>query len=99
MLSMMNWNKIMENLPEYRIEIRSSAAKEIRNLPQDIRSRIIYEISALQQSPHPKNSIKLKGSDTLYRIRVGAYRIIYDVDDLSLLIIITRVRHRRDAYN
>lgn len=83
---------------KYHIKVRDSAAKEIRSLPPDIKSRIITAITGLSETPRPRRCIKLKGSNSLYRIRVGDYRIIYDITDDKQLIMITRVRHRSEVY-
>jgi mRNA interferase RelE/StbE len=89
----------MSNQPNYNIELRESAAKEIRSLPSDVKQRVINAISGLSSAPRPRGSLKLKGNDSLYRIRVGVYRVVYDINDASGLIVITRVRHRREVYD
>ncbi len=89
----------MPNQPDYQVEVRESAAKEIRSLPSDVKQRVMKSISALSTAPRPRGSLKLKGSGSLYRIRVGVYRVVYDIDDASHLIGVTRVRHRREVYD
>ncbi len=83
----------------YRIKFKSSAAKEFRKLPQTVQVRMRTPINRLKTDPRPSGVIKLKGGDQLYRLRVGNYRIVYSIDDVIKIIFITRVRHRRDAYN
>ncbi|MEY2976449.1 MAG: type II toxin-antitoxin system RelE family toxin [Prochlorotrichaceae cyanobacterium] len=83
---------------EYRIKFKASAAKEFRKLPANIQKRLQIPINALRNDPRPSGSIKLKGSEQLYRIRLGDYRVVYSVDDTIQVIFITRVRHRRDVY-
>ena len=83
----------------YHIEVRESAAKEIRSLSSDVRTRVTQAISALRTVPRPRGVVKLKGSKSLFRMRVGVYRVIYDIDDTTSVIVITRVRHRREAYD
>ena len=83
---------------EYRIEVHESAAKEIRSLPSDVKARVISAITNLGDNPRPRGCVKLKGSNTLYRIRVGNYRVVYEVISSELMIMVTRVRHRREVY-
>ena len=85
-------------MTEYEVHFVSSAAKEFRSLPIDIKRRIGVAVETLQQTPRPSGVRKLHGYEHLYRIRVGQYRIIYEVDDPANLVRITRVRHRREAY-
>jgi mRNA interferase RelE/StbE len=82
----------------YKVEFASSAAKEFRALPAELKRRITPAIDALMQNPYPRGLRKLAGHDKLYRVRVGQYRIVYEIDDDTKSILITRVRHRRDAY-
>jgi mRNA interferase RelE/StbE len=89
----------MPDQPDYRIEVRESAAKEIRALPTDVKQRVIKTIDSLSRDPRPRGSLKLKGSANLYRVRVGVYRVVYSIDDASRLIVITRARHRREVYD
>jgi mRNA interferase RelE/StbE len=83
----------------YQIKFKSSAAKEFRKLSSNIQQRIKTPINALKTDPRPTGAIKLKGSDDLYRIRVGDYRVVYSIDDAIKIILITRVRHRREIYD
>ena len=83
----------------YNVKIKNSAQKEIRRLPsKKLRDRIIGIINNLYMTPVPEEAKKIKGSNNIYRIRQGAYRIIYQVYKNELLIMIIRVRHRKDAY-
>jgi len=83
---------------KFKIDVKKSAQKDIRDLPEYIISKIIEIIDELKISPLPHGAIKLKGADNLYRIRIGDYRIIYEIQYEQNLIIIQYVRHRRDAY-
>lgn len=82
----------------YRIEFTNSAAKEFRALASEIKRRITSAIDELCENPYPMGVSKLKGYATLYRIRVGDYRVIYEVDMSNQSIRIVRIRHRREAY-
>lgn len=82
----------------YRIEVRPSVLRELKSLPKDDRDRIDDCIRALATDPRPQGVESLKGPDRLLRVRVGVYRIIYQVHDKILLVVVIRVRHRKDAY-
>ena len=81
----------------YSLRIKSSAAKELASIPQMARGRIVHAIDSLREQPF--SGTLLKGSlRGLRRVRVGAYRIIYEVLDDALVVLVVRVAHRRDAY-
>lgn len=82
----------------YKIEFVASAAKEFRALETRMKQRITAAIDDLRQNPRPADSRKLRGHQRLHRIRIGSYRVVYEIDDQVELIRITRVRHRRDVY-
>lgn len=67
-------------------------------MDKSIARRLVTAIEALGKDPHPQGSIQLKGGDGEYRIRVGSYRIIYDVKDRELIVLVLRVAHRREVY-
>jgi len=81
----------------YRIEIKNSAAKEIAKLQAPIRDRIIERIRSLALDPRPSGCKKLSGEDK-FRVRQGDYRILYQVFDETVLIVVVKVRHRREVY-
>jgi mRNA interferase RelE/StbE len=81
----------------YKIEVRNKARKQILKIPPPHFQRIKTHISDLAQNPRPADALKLKG-ETGYRLRVGDYRILYEIDDDRKEITIYRVRHRRDVY-
>lgn len=77
----------------YKVEIASRRVeRQIDNLPWDVQDRVLEAIAGLAKAPRPPGVRKLK--DDLYRIRVGAYRVIYWLDDTERLIVITRVARR-----
>jgi mRNA interferase RelE/StbE len=81
----------------YRIVIKKSAAKEIEALPQKDRLRVIERIRALAEDPRPSGCKKLSKQEK-YRVRQGRYRILYQIEDGELLVIVVRVAHRKDVY-
>lgn len=82
----------------YEIKFATSAAREFRSLSTELKDRVGTAIDGLSQDPRPLGVRKLAGHGRLYRICVGQYRIVYEIDDRELLIRITRVRHRREVY-
>jgi mRNA interferase RelE/StbE len=85
-------------MASYSVEWPKSARKELRSIPPREAQRIFQAVDRLAEDPRPAGSKKLKGSDESYRIRVGDYRVIYDVLDVIRIVLIQRVRHRKDAY-
>ena len=83
----------------YQIEIRRSALKEMRRLPISVRGRVESEINNLVEEPFPTGVKKLIGGKDIYRIRIGDYRIVYNADFENRLIMVERIRHRREAYH
>lgn len=82
----------------YAVSVTASAAKDIRALDDVVRRRVARAIDALAADPRPQGVEKIKGSDDIYRIRVGAYRILYQIADRQLIVLVVRVRHRGEAY-
>ena len=82
----------------YNIAWKPSALRELKHLDRQIIARIIADIEALASNPFPYGGQKLQGTDFIYRIRIGNYRVIYEVCTDSHNIEIARVRHRKDAY-
>ncbi len=82
----------------YRIEWKTSAARELKRIDRQAVARILRAVEALAADPLPAGVRKLQGTEHTYRIRVGQYRIIYDLLTSQLLIQIVRVRHRKDVY-
>ena len=85
-------------MAQYEVEFVASAAKEFRSLPSETKRRVIVAIDALRENPRPLGVRKLRGRLDYYRIRVGTYRVVYEIDDTAKLVRVTRVRHRRDVY-
>jgi mRNA interferase RelE/StbE len=82
----------------YAVVISKSVQKQIDNLPSDIIERVIEKIQSLASEPRPDGVVKLKGSDNEYRIRIGDYRVRYEIDDDSQLVQILQCKHRKDVY-
>ena len=82
----------------YSIDFKPSVEKDLRVLPKAIAARILERIETLRDIPLPRQTIKLSGAERLYRIRIGQYRIVYEVDMQSEQVTIYYVRHRKDVY-
>ena len=83
---------------EYAVVFARSARKELQALDRGVANRILKRIEALTREPRPSGCKKLEGTDNLWRIRVGDWRVVYAVDDARTLVEISVVRHRREAY-
>lgn len=81
-----------------RILLTSSARKDLAALPKDTLRRVDARILALADHPRPPGAEKVKGGEDLLRVRVGDYRILYEVEDADFLLVVARVRHRREVY-
>ena len=89
----------MTNGAVYRVEILPSALKELAELPAKVRRRADERIQGLAHNPRPPGCKKLKGEEDQYRVALGAYRIVYRIQDAVLLVTVLRVQHRKDAYD
>ena len=85
-------------MASYNIEWKASAAKELRKLPKQVIARIVPAVHELALNPRPDGVRKLTGSENTYRIRVGEYRVVYNIFDRRLVIEVIRVRDRKEAY-
>jgi mRNA interferase RelE/StbE len=82
----------------YEIEIAPAAERALKKLPADIQRRIIKGILKLEVNPRPSGVKKLSGEEDLYRVRIGDYRVIYQIRDGELIVLVVRVAHRREVY-
>lgn len=85
-------------MAEYAIGFARSARKQLQSLDRTIALRIVARIEALSVTPRPLGCVKLEGGARLWRIRVGDYRVVYEIDDERRVVDVTAVRHRRDVY-
>ena len=81
----------------YQIELRRQAYKDLESIPADYARLIAQHIDTFEENPRPTDSKKLKG-DAGYSLRVGTYRVLYDIDDKAKTVTIYRIKHRREAY-
>jgi mRNA interferase RelE/StbE len=85
-------------VPNYSVEIKQSAQKELDALDRTLFTRLDRKILALSGNPRPAGCKKLKGYKDLWRIRVGDMRVVYAIDDSAKLVSVMRVAHRREIY-
>ncbi len=82
----------------YRIEILPSAQKELSSLPKIIQKRIAGKIDLLKVHPRPQDARTFKGTRReVYRLRIGDYRVLYQIRDEILLILVIKIGHRREV--
>ena len=82
----------------YSVEIISAAQRDIRKLPHAVQEKLRSMIRALADEPRPSGVKKLQGNDDLYSLRSGDFRIIYQINDGALLVLIVKVGNRREVY-
>jgi mRNA interferase RelE/StbE len=82
----------------YSVLILRRAQKELAALPANGYSRVKSAILSLEDEPRPKTCKKLVGRDG-WRIRVGDYRVIYEIDDEARIVVVLHIGHRRDVYH
>ncbi|OYD88591.1 type II toxin-antitoxin system mRNA interferase toxin, RelE/StbE family [Nostoc sp. 'Peltigera membranacea cyanobiont' 213] len=82
----------------YEVKFSRGAKKQFRKLPIDVQQRIQTKINDLAIEPRPNGVKKLQGDDNSYRVRVGDYRVVYEVDDDVLIITVIKVGHRSGIY-
>ncbi len=81
----------------YEVLLHRSAIKDLQVIPQNYQRLITQHIDGLANGPHPPDSKKLKG-EASYSIRVGVYRILYEIDEEKKVITIYRIKHRKEVY-
>jgi mRNA interferase RelE/StbE len=81
----------------YQVILPKSAQKELDRLPDQIEERILEALAGLETQPRPVGCKKLRG-ESAWRIRVGDYRIVYEIHDKVLQVIVVAIGHRREVY-
>ena len=83
----------------HTIEFRPGARRDFQRLSPDGQSRLRLPIDALAQTPRPPGCKKLRGATHLWRVRVGDCRIVYQIHDAVLLVVVVTIAHRREVYH
>ena len=82
---------------QYTVELTPAAQRDLRRLPVQIRARLAAPIQALAQSPRPPGVRKVQGQERTWRIRIGRYRVIYDLYDDQSLVVVLKVDRRQES--
>ena len=85
-------------MADYVITFARSARRELELLDRQIGQRVLAKIEGLRSNPRPAGAVKLAGTANFWRIRMGDWRVIYEIDDTRRLVDVARIRHRSDAY-
>ena len=83
----------------YSVAIESPAWRQINRLSEEVQNRLFDKIYTLELDPRPSGCKKLRGKTGLYRLRLGDYRIIYDVQDSVLVVVVVKLGDRKDIYD
>ena len=86
-------------MAKYSVRLKASAAREIEQIePKKVRRQVVNRIGALADDPRPPGCEKLSGQSHRYRVRQGAYTIVYSVEDDVLVVFVVKVGHRSAVY-
>lgn len=87
-------------MAEYSVEFVRSARKEFEKLPERIRDNVVKALKLLSHDPYSEllRVKKLKGAEDLFRIRLGDYRVVYEIDGNKLIVIVIKIGHRSEIY-
>jgi mRNA interferase RelE/StbE len=84
-------------MARFELRFKRSGARDLRAIPGRDVKKILKRISGLALNPHGEGGIKLTGKD-YYRVRVGRYRVVYEIRDAALIVLVIKVAHRGKAY-
>jgi mRNA interferase RelE/StbE len=82
----------------YSVFLAPAAERQLKKLPPQIKQQIVPVLQGLASEPRPSGAIKLKGADNVWRVRTGSYRILYQIEDKKLTVLVLKIDHRRQAY-
>jgi mRNA interferase RelE/StbE len=83
---------------KYEVTFSAAASRQIKKLPPDLRINLIALAETLAANPRPSGVVKLEGDENAYRIRFRDYRIVYEIYDDKLIVVVIKVGHRRNIY-
>ena len=84
-------------MASYSLAFKKSVAKDLRSIPSKDVKRILNRINSLQENPRAEGCVKLSNQEK-YRVRQGVYRIVYEIQDNELIILVVKVAHRGQVY-
>jgi mRNA interferase RelE/StbE len=82
----------------YRIDLAPKVEKQMAAMPMADRRRMMARVDALADNPRPAGALKMEGLRNVWRLRVGDWRVIYEIHDVVLVVLVVRVGHRREVY-
>ena len=82
----------------YELILKPSAERQVRDLPRAIQRRVLNKLTDVQRNPRLNGTTKLAGGSSTWRVRVGDYRIVYEINDDKRIIFVTIIAHRREVY-
>lgn len=85
-------------MASYSVELTRTAEKQLRRIAKRDRNRLVEAIRGLADRPRPHGARKLQGYDDVYRVRVGQHRVVYEIIEDRVIVIVLKVGHRKDIY-
>ena len=85
-------------MADYRVIVRPSANKALERLPLELQRRMAAALRGLAANPRSPGVVKMQGDDNLWRMRVGRHRIVYEIHDAQILVLVLKIGHRKDVY-
>jgi len=82
----------------YSVQFKPAALRQLERLPREIQRRVAVRIEMLREDPTPAGCKRLAGMPDAWRIRIGDYRLVYQVQRHVLLVLVLKIGHRREAY-
>ena len=82
----------------YEVHLENAAQRDLKKLTAEVYHRIVSHLKELKSNPRPSGSRKITGSKNDWRVRVGDYRILYEIDDKLRKVNVMKIRHRREVY-
>ncbi len=83
---------------KYKVEVVPSAKKSLKNIESQYINKILQRIDLLEIDPRHQGTIKMSGKENTYRTRVGKYRIVYEIYEKKVLVVVVNIDHRKDVY-
>ena len=82
----------------YHVIVQPTPRKALLKLSRKVQRKVVKLLEALADQPRPDGVVKLAGDDNLWRVRIGDYRVVYEIHDARLIVLVLRIAHRKDAY-
>ncbi|MFV1969257.1 MAG: type II toxin-antitoxin system RelE/ParE family toxin [Pirellulaceae bacterium] len=82
----------------YEVQLAAAVSRQLKKLPRDIQRRVKDTIDSLEDDPRQPTAKKLQGAENLWRVRVGDYRILYEIEAAKYVVLVIRIAHRKEVY-